>query len=55
MLVSPYIPNGPKVIVAAGATAASTAFGGILSLSLFYFYRNRSSKLRGEVLEYFNT
>ena len=30
MLVSPYMPNGPKVVVAAGTIAAGTAFGGIL-------------------------
>ena len=31
MLVSPYMPNGPKVVVAAGSIAANTAaFSGIL-------------------------
>ena len=31
MLVSPYVPDGPKVVVTAGSVAASTAaFGGML-------------------------
>ena len=31
MLVLPYVPNGPKVVVAAGTITASTAaFSGIL-------------------------
>ena len=40
------MPNDPEVVVAANTAVvtASTAFGGILLLSLFYFYRNLSSK-----------
>ena len=30
ILVSPYMPNGPEVVVAASTIAAGTAFGGIL-------------------------
>ena len=31
MLVSPYVPNGPKVVIFAGTVAAGTAaFGNIL-------------------------
>ena len=30
MLVLPYMPNGPKVVVAAGTVAAGTAFSGML-------------------------
>ena len=31
MLVSPYVPNGPKVVVIAGTiTANTTAFGSML-------------------------
>ena len=45
MLVLPCVFDGPEVVtVAAGTWAASTAFGGILSLSLFYFYRNFGSE-----------
>ena len=30
MLVSLYMPNGPKVVITAGTITAGTAFGGIL-------------------------
>ena len=30
ILVSPYMPDSPKVVVIAGIIAAGTAFGGIL-------------------------
>ena len=31
MLVLPYVPNGPEVVITAGTVAASTAaFGGML-------------------------
>ena len=30
MLVLLYVPNGPKVVVAAGTITAGTTFGGIL-------------------------
>ena len=30
MLVLPYVPNGPEVVVAAGTVAAGTTFGGML-------------------------
>ena len=40
------MPDGPEVIVTTSAiiAAASIAFGGILSLFLFHFYRNCGSK-----------
>ena len=45
MLVLPCVFDGPEVVaVAAGTWAAGTVFGGILSLSLFHFYRNLGSE-----------
>ena len=44
ILVLLYIPNSPKVIITASTITTSIAFGGILSLSLYYFYCNLSSK-----------
>ena len=43
MLVLPYIPNSPKVIIAAGIITAGTAFSSILLTQYFSNYRNRSS------------
>ena len=45
MLILPCVFDGPEVVaVAASAWAAGTAFSGILSLSLFHFYRNCGSE-----------
>ena len=30
MLVLPYVPNSPEVVIAAGAIAVGTTFGGML-------------------------
>ena len=30
MLVSPYMPNSPEVVIAAGTVAAGTTFSGML-------------------------
>ena len=43
MLVSLYMPNGPKVIIAAGTVAAGTAFGSILLTRYFSNCCNRGS------------
>ena len=43
MLVSPYIPDGPKVVITAGTITAGTAFSGILLTQYFLNCRNRSS------------
>ena len=40
MLISPYMPNSPKVVDAAGTIAAGAAFGGILSTQYFLNYCN---------------
>ena len=44
MLVLPYMPNSPKVVVFAGTVAANTtAFGGILLTQYFSNCRNCGS------------
>ena len=44
MLVSPYVPDSPEVVVSAGTVAASTAaFGGMLLTRCFSNCRNRGS------------
>ena len=46
ILVLPYIPDSPEVIVAAGVAVAtaSTAFSSMLLLSLFHFYNSFNSE-----------
>ena len=43
ILVLPYIPNSPKVVIAASTVAAGTTFGGILLTRCFLNCRNYSS------------
>ena len=43
ILVLPYMPDGPKVVITAGTVAAGTAFGGILLTRYFSNCRNRGS------------
>ena len=44
ILVSPYMPNSPKVVITAGSiTAGTAAFGGILLTQYFSNCHNRSS------------
>ena len=44
IIVLPYIPDGPKVVITAGTVAASTAaFSGILLTQYFSNCRNRGS------------
>ena len=45
ILILPYVFDSPKVVTVAASTwAASTAFSGILLLSLFHFYCNFGSE-----------
>ena len=44
MLVLLYMPDSPKVIIAASTITANTAFSSILLLILYHFYRNLVSK-----------
>ena len=43
MLVLPYMPDSPEVIITAGAIAAGTTFSSILLTQYFSNCRNRSS------------
>ena len=45
MLVSPYIPNNPKIIITADTAAASATFSSILLLSLYRFYLVELSRI----------